>query len=643
MGAMATALGDVDAELCNTLKIGAPTGVREPIPPSGVFPPLENPDLSSLPPEALDLHFCEGNHLSAEQDLAATQKLIQAEIDKGFMEHVVGGEVAVRQRFPPGRLAVGKLGIVRAEGREDRLIGDSRASGASPLARFCERCEVPSLRHFGIALQRSGCFNSDEWALFSIDIKGAHKSIRTAAEDVGYSVFRVGDEFFAYLVNHFGSSWSAYWWGRLSSLLMRITHHVLRHRHIAGVYVDDFLFVLPRNACVPLASLVIALFQILNVPISWGKLNFGNELKYVGWELKLESGFWAKLPDGKLQKIMGSLKWWILHPRRVHRDELQRFLGLLVWASQVNILLRPFLAPLFRICCGRSQKMQCLGWPQLEELVGLLDENLESTAAARLSDVQRGWRLVALGSNSCSCLAVMKNLLRQPKIKNDRIWARFSAWGPTVTLGRVQLAALRLLQRELSGKLFEVVRGGVPLIGTADAWADSKRAGLGGWFNDMAGNLKWFHIELLLSEIPPEWEWPQTMQRGISALELLAQQILVQVRGGPSCKIVLRQFCDNFGAVGSLAKGICTKFPLGAALMNAALVCLDLGYEMEVTHLAGERNEDADALSRLNCATAPDRIHSADFKQKFHEQNRVKISVEEVFRPWKSFLSGPSA
>ena len=33
--------------------------------------------------------------------------------------------------------------MVTALGKEDRLIGDSKASGASPAARFSERTEVP--------------------------------------------------------------------------------------------------------------------------------------------------------------------------------------------------------------------------------------------------------------------------------------------------------------------------------------------------------------------------------------------------------------------------------------------------------------------------------------------------------------------
>ena len=56
---------------------------------------------------------------------------------------LVGDEATVRKRFPSGQLGVGKLGVGRSSGKDDRLIGDLRASGTSPASKFSDRAALP--------------------------------------------------------------------------------------------------------------------------------------------------------------------------------------------------------------------------------------------------------------------------------------------------------------------------------------------------------------------------------------------------------------------------------------------------------------------------------------------------------------------
>ena len=171
--------------------------------------------------------------------------------------------------------------------------------------------------------------------------------------------------------------------------------------------------------------------------------------------------------------------------------------------------------------------------------------------------------------------------------------------------------------------------------GAADAWADTHVAGLGGWFFDHSNTLRWFHLELRREDIPDSWDWPDSMQKGICALELLAQQVLTQLRGqcGATIKAHLGQFCDNMGVVGCVAKGLRIKFPVGAALICLSKTCLAQGCTLEVSHVAGERNVDADLLSRLNLATS-----EKPCRYKFSDANRVTLTAAELFKPWRSFL-----
>ena len=105
----------------------------------------------------------------------------------------------------------------------------------------------------------------------------------------------------------------------------------------------------------------IVILQILCVFLSWKKLDLGNNLTSLGWRLTLCSGFWASLPERKQGKVLCGLAWWRLRPRRVPRRVLAQLLGFLLWAAQVRLALRAFMALLFRRLNMPGTRLQCLG------------------------------------------------------------------------------------------------------------------------------------------------------------------------------------------------------------------------------------------------------------------------------------------
>ena len=209
----------------------------------------------------------------------------------------------------------------------------------------------------------------------------------------------------------------------------------------------------------------------------------------------------------------------------------------------------------------------------------------------------------------------------------------FLRLGPTTALRAPQTPPLRQLSICWQEPTFSLLQPKALPNGDADAWADTYVGGLGGWFYDRSRKLRWFHLELRREDIPDSWDWPDSMQQGICALELLAQQVLTQLGGQCGTRVTahLGQFCDNMGVVGCLAKGLGIKFPIGAALICLSKTCLELGCTLEVSHIAGERNVDADLLSRLNCA-ASERPCGA----KFPADHRVQISAAELLESGSS-------
>ena len=102
---------DFDFTLFPSLLEGVRTGFSTAIPPSGIFPHEEPTDVDSEP---LSAHL--SNWQSADDDLTLTRKLVQEEIDQSWVFAYPGSLEDAQQEYPAG-VAIGKLGVARAEGR----------------------------------------------------------------------------------------------------------------------------------------------------------------------------------------------------------------------------------------------------------------------------------------------------------------------------------------------------------------------------------------------------------------------------------------------------------------------------------------------------------------------------------------------
>ena len=128
---LAERMDDPDASLCQILSKGAPTGIRRPIPASGIWPAKEQLLEADID---LDLVLCESSHVSAEAEPTTVvckiwwmKKLIKDTWCAGaWQKSLLGRQLG----------HCGKFGLIRKAGKSDRLIGDSKASGASPAAPF---------------------------------------------------------------------------------------------------------------------------------------------------------------------------------------------------------------------------------------------------------------------------------------------------------------------------------------------------------------------------------------------------------------------------------------------------------------------------------------------------------------------------
>ena len=128
---------DPDLALLSHMERGVPTGIFEPIPSSHQWPPASDHKES----EALtQLDLCTGNWKAADEHPQEASALIAKEIEQGWVEQTNMSLEQAKAFWPKG-VALGKLNVVFAEGKDPRLVLDSTICGVNP------RCHTPKGWH----------------------------------------------------------------------------------------------------------------------------------------------------------------------------------------------------------------------------------------------------------------------------------------------------------------------------------------------------------------------------------------------------------------------------------------------------------------------------------------------------------------
>ena len=139
-------------------------------------------------------------------------------------------------------------------------------------------------------------------------------------------------------------AFSAYWWARFASFLIRALHLLLWLRHALFAYVDDFLLKQPASVAALGASLMLAFVQSFGIPLSWGKLQFGARVAWIGWTFEMRSHSFT-LPAAKIQKLAHAIRA-VTSGTFFHVKDVQRLVGLMQWVTQLQ-RTKPWLSSLY--------------------------------------------------------------------------------------------------------------------------------------------------------------------------------------------------------------------------------------------------------------------------------------------------------
>ena len=503
--ALSELVHDVDSVLPGILAEGVPTGVIDPIPPSGVWEEAVAEDKCA---QAFDFVVNTKPWKSGLEDVALTRGLIEADVRAGHAFVLDGGEQEARSRWG-NLLASGKLGVVHAPGKKPRLIGDGSVSGANAASRISEQVRLPGLQSIQRFLSLPEASNI-AWVALSFDVAGAHKQVLVREREQGLCCFVLECTWYVYRSCFFGAKWSAYWWSRVGAWIVRMLHRFIFVPHGLFLYVDDGLLLVQKSVAPLIASAALMFLGALGVPLSWRKLDLGSELVWIGWKFCLDVGH-ASLPTDKIEKLQALLSPLAVSGVKVRRKEVEKVIGILIWFTAGAFWLRPWLCSFYRLCQKPAAVPRLLSIQQYQDLVAQLSPSLVVAEGLRQCDVEAGWILHSVANSPVSDLAA-PNLVA-PRLRQGRVSCVFYNFDSTFVVTDPETGfAAQLFMNVLKVQVPIPLRwkeDDARVIGAADAFASSDAAGIGGWWLP-AGlelspvNARWFRFQLHRGNLP-EW------------------------------------------------------------------------------------------------------------------------------------------
>ena len=434
----------------------------------------------------------------------------------------------------------------------------------------------------------------------SIDFKAAHKRVKVHDTEQGLLLFAFNGTLWRYVVCHFGATFSAYWWQRVGGLITRILHASLaQYPHRAWLYVDDLLAALLRTSAHESLLIIVLLLSCLGSPISWKKASVGDSLIWCGWKFNFAYET-VELCAAKRLKLSSQIQGLLSKPK-VQRKDLEACIGLLMWATNISLVLRPYIAPLYRLLHSPPGANYSIA-PECG-LFSYIASTHEQSSSARPWGLAYPFnsRVIEWGNRQVHCKADLP-LMAKP---TGHTWIRISDPScPVIKMTRAAQSSLAWLAPRIAA-IPTTPLSLPPMLSSlarADAMAEGNQVGIGGWVSTKHG-LAWFAETYTMEEIRTMWPFlTKDAQKYIACFETLAQLALAMTAkahlGHTRLSLCLPSESDNTPTEGGVNKLFTTSWPLSEFLSLVASWSSANGVTLQVSHVAGAHNEWADDLSR---------------------------------------------
>ena len=241
---------------------------------------------------------------------------------------------------------------------KNRLVWDLLRSSVKSVVQQGERVVLPHVLDFvNDARDLSQLSRVKDLQRFGTDISDAFHQVPLRPDEWRFTAASFQGVFYVFKVLVFGSASAPTVWGRFASFAGRSTSAICSHMGIRmQMYVDDpvFMAVGPMPAASRAITVALLWFNILGLPLAWGKSDGGQALTWIGAHLSVAPGtFTVTIPEDKIHNLL-SLILSVLRTAVVTKRTLRTITGKLSFVAGLVPQMRPFLSPLWAVSAGGS-------------------------------------------------------------------------------------------------------------------------------------------------------------------------------------------------------------------------------------------------------------------------------------------------
>ena len=229
---------------------------------------------------------------------------------------------------------------------------------------------------------------------------------------------------------------------------------------------------------------------------------------------------------------------------------------------------------------------------------------------------------------------ISKSDLQNIRMSHRRIWMRIRDPGTDKRiLPKNSLRILALYHHWLEHSSPLVPLRPRPLwcgFAAADAFATADVCGIGGFIRTASNRCFWFSERFVKQDFTAlQSPIDDDLQKIMSALEFLAQMAIVftlaRTFPGHRVPIKIHSFSDNTGAESGSNKLFTMNYPQCLFVEKICFLSATFSMELDVQHIAGKNNDEADALSRWS--------GSDTIPYGFDASDPVRIALSDLWIP----------
>ena len=360
-------------------------------------------------------------------------------------------------------------------------------------------------------------------------------------------------------------------------------------------------------------------------------------ISYPSWIYCSSDDQAAKLLD-LIQKLLCS--------SHCSKKSLEQFLGLALWATQLWPAMRTWLHYLYRDLHSIPASQFSVDPGSWESVCHCLSDDPVFVRKPPHSAIPVNGHLIQVRHQAVST----KPYLFKCALSDKRIWLR--ARDPQSSKRKLAPASTRILKMYSSwlSQLSPVkTMWPKPLwngLCVADAYAAGDKCGVGGAIIFPSGQCSWFSLQLTSNDFTQlQIPMHDNLQKDISSLEALAQIALVYISiqffPGSRIPIKIPTLSDTITAEAVSNKLFSTQMPIALSLEKLSLLISISHVDVDISHIPGDANDYADALSRWQGVGDPPQhflLHDRFplcLSQFWHLERHPKFVPSDISLPWK--------